>query len=621
VKSEGLILVALLVSTGLINPVFSEKPLSDPYQILEKHFDAIGGLDRLMTQTATYQEGNITIIGAGLEGTFKQWSARPLKLRQETDLEVVSEVSGDNGDVSWHVDANGKLLIRRDENTLKEREVRRLMSEYAYADPETKYFTLTFEGVEKVNNKDCYVVKIANTINKDIQRNLYDKASFYLLKTIIVRPDNETHITYSDFREVDGFVLPFKELINQLPTNEAIAVEYTLYKLDPKIDTALFEPPSQDVADFVFLNGESAEEIPFEYTEEHIYLPVNLNGKERLWVLDCGASVNVIDSSFAAELGLALEGPVKGRGASGVINVYYVTLPEYSLGEIKFQPQKVVALSFTPLFERVLGMEVVGILGYDFLSRFVTKIDFAAQTISFYHPDRFEYKGKGSIFDSPLDGNMLSLSAKVDGEYSGRFRLDIGAPDIDFHYPYAKDHGLLGRKGIDVMVGDAAGLTTARISQHKTIEVGDFVFKNPLIGTPHEQGTGSFAQETTIGNIGNSFLKNFILYLDYAQQRVILEKGEAYGRETPRPKSGLQFHYNADNDVEVVFVSPDTPAHEAGFKRGDIIRTINGIDVNFYDGIIALRKLMREPAGTTYAIGILREGQILTKQVTLRDLF
>jgi len=190
VKIKKPVLILLPVIAILANPAFSEKPLNDPYQILEMHFDAIGGLDRLKAQTTIYKEGKITIIGAGLEGTFKQWTERPLKLRQETDLKVVSEISGDNGEASWHVDANGKLLIRRDENTLKERRVRRLMSEYTYADPEAEYFTLTFEGVEKVNNKDCYVVKIKNTINKNIQKNFYDKSSFYLLKEIVTRPDN-----------------------------------------------------------------------------------------------------------------------------------------------------------------------------------------------------------------------------------------------------------------------------------------------------------------------------------------------------------------------------------------------------------------------------------------------
>ncbi|MCK4941909.1 aspartyl protease family protein, partial [candidate division WOR-3 bacterium] len=337
-------------------------------------------MDKLKAQETMYQEGTIVIEGAGLEGTFKQWSERPIRLRQETDLKVVSEVSGDNGEFSWLVDANDKVLIQRDENTLKEREVRILMAEYELVNPQSQYFEVTFEGVEKVDGKDCYVVKIANTINQDVQMNFYDKSSFYLLKTMIIKPDREDHITYSDFRKVNGFVFPFRELIRELPTDEMITVEYSLYRLDYSIDSTLFEPPAQDVEDFVFVDGESAENAPVRFIESHIYLPVNVMGKEQLWVLDCGASVNVIDSSFAAELGLAFEGPIKGQGASGVVNFYFVTLPAYTVGGIRFAEQKVVALSFRQMFHKALGLDVVGILGYDFLSRFVTEIDYAKQT-------------------------------------------------------------------------------------------------------------------------------------------------------------------------------------------------------------------------------------------------
>ena len=614
------VLVVLLVSAGLVNPTFGDAPLNDPYQILERHFNAIGGLDQLKAQKTSYRQGKIAIKGAGLEGTLKQWSERPLKLRQETDFEVVSEVSGDNGELSWRVDANGKLLTQRDENTLKRRELRGLMSDYEYADPESEIFTLKYEGVEDVNGRDCYVVKISNTVNEDIQINYYDESRFYLLKSVIVRPDNETRITYSDFRKLDGFVLPFKEVMNELPMDETITVEYSTYSIGVVMDQALFEPPAEDVEDYVFLNGVSAENVPFDYIESHLYMPVNLLGKERLWVLDCGASANVIDSSFASELGLVFEGPIKGQGASGVVNFYFVTLPPYSVGGIRFSEQKVVALNFRQMFHKALGLDVVGILGYDFLSRFVTKIDYAEQMISFYDPNGYEYSGSGMAFDSPLEGNMLSLPLVVDGEFSGKWSLDIGAPDLDFHYPYAERKGLLDRPGFDVMVGDAAGLTTTRISQYNNVAIGEFLLEKPWIGTPHEEGTGAFSHENRIGNIGNTFLRNFVLYLDYSRQQVILEKGDDFGKEFPRPKSGLQFMYNDDDEVEVRFVSPATPADDAGFQQGDIIKSINGIGVEYFDGIIALRKLMRGDAGTTYTIGILREGKPLTKRLTLRGL-
>ncbi len=619
-QKAGMIRIFFLLVAVLIVSAHAES-LTDAYHILEKHYEAIGGLDRLKTLKTVYQQGTIRIEGAGLEGTFKQWSARPLKLRQEVDLKVVKSTSGDNGEFAWEVDANDKVLLRRDENTLKDREVRRLLDEYEHLNPASEYFDVTFGGVEKVNGKDCYVVKMTNTVNSDVQVGYYDVSSFHLVRTALKKPDQEQRVEYSDFRKVDGFIFPFKESTTILPIDQTSTVEYSRYDLDTGFEQDLFEPPAQDVEDFVFIEGRSAENIPFDYIEEHIYLPVNLLGKERLWVLDCGASVNVIDSSFAAELGLAFEGPIRGQGASGVVEFYFVTLPEYEVGGIRFNEQKVVALNFGHLLKKATGLEVVGILGYDFLSRFVTKIDYAKRQISFYIPDRFEYKGDGRIFDSPIQYNMLSLPATVDEDYSGTWRVDIGADGLDFHFPFAQRHGLLDRKGVEFLAGDAAGFSPLRVSRYREIKIGDFVVKDPHIGIALAKGTGSFAEETTVGNIGNAVLRHFVLYLDYADQRIILERGDDYGKVFPTTKSGLQVMYNADNEIEVLFVSPGTPAKDAGFEKDDIVRSINGIAVEYLDGIIALRRLMRAEAGTKYAVEVLRGGRVKRLNLVLRELF
>jgi len=95
--------------------------MTDPYRILEKHFEVIGGSDKVKNQKTTYREGTISIEGARLQGTYKQWTEKPLRMRQEVDLTVVKIVAGDNGEFSWSIDANGKLQIQKDENTIKER--------------------------------------------------------------------------------------------------------------------------------------------------------------------------------------------------------------------------------------------------------------------------------------------------------------------------------------------------------------------------------------------------------------------------------------------------------------------------------------------------------------------
>jgi len=612
-----LYVLSIVLSVGLV----AGESVNDPYQILKKHYAAVGGLDILKAQKTTYTHGTVSIEGAGLKGTFRQWDERPLKMRQEIDLIVVKSVFGDNGDYAWSVDPNGKILVQRDERTMQEREIKKLMNQYEHVNPNSPYFKISYKGIEKVDNEDCYLIEITNVINEDTLLNYYSTNSFYLLKAASIKPAVEQQVSYSDFRQVAGMILPFREIVETLPTHEKQIFEYTAYQFNVEIEPHHFEPPKTDVEDFQFVDGESAEDVPFSFIENHIYLPVNIIGKERLWVLDCGAGASVIDSSYAVELGLELEGPVKGIGASGTVDFYFVTVPSYTMGGIRFNEQRVMAMNMRRLFQRVLGLDVVGILGYDFLSRFVIKIDYANEKISFYHPEKFEYKGNGKVIDSPLEHNMFSLPLTVDDTYSGKWILDIGATGEDFHYPYARDHNLLDLKGIDVMAAGAAAEFMVRTSQFKTMSLEDFTIKNPLIGVPRAEGQGAFSHRGVVGNIGNSFLRHFVLYLDYKNQRVILEKGDNYDKEFPKPKSGLQLLYTTDHDIEVHFVAQNTPAELAGFKKGDIIKTINGIDVQHYDGIIAIRKLLRERAGITYTFEIVRENQRMVKRLTLEDLY
>lgn len=612
-----LYVLSLVLCIGLVGG----QSVNDPYQILAKHCAAVGGLEVLKAQKTIYKQGTVSIEPAGLKGTFKQWGERPLKMRQEVDLTVVTSIFGDNGDHVWSVDPNGKLQVRRDERTMQDREIRKLMNEYKHVEPDSPYFTLLYKGIEKIDTEDCYVVEITNTINDDTLLHYYSTTSFYLLRAVSIEPAMEQHTSYSDFRVVEGMVLPFRESVEMLPTHEKQVFEHTEYQFNVAIEPLLFEPPKTDVEDFQFVTGESAEDVPFSFIENHVYLRVTINGKERLWVLDSGAGASVIDSSYAVELGLELEGPVKAIGASGPVDIYFVTVPSYTMGGIRFDEQKVMAMNMRNLFQRVLGLDVVGILGYDFLSRFITKIDYANEKISFYHPEKFEYKGNGKVIDSPLENNMFSLPITVDGTYSGKWILDIGASGEDFHYPYARNHNLLDLKGIDVMAAGAAAEFMLRISQFKTISLDGFTIKNPLIGVPRTEGQGALSHRGVVGNLGNAFLRHFVLYLDYKNQRVMLEKGTNYDKEFPKPSSGLQLVYTADHNIVVHFVAPNTPADVAGFKRGDMIKAINGIDVQHYDGIIAIRKLLREKIGTTYTFEMVREKHHIEKKLTLQNLF
>ncbi len=619
-RSFRIVTFVLLVFS--LTACLAKAEMSDPYEILQKHYQATGGLERIKAQKTKHVEGTVVIEGTGFEGSFVQWSERLVRSRQDVDLTVFKLTEGDNGEFSWRVDQNGRLQIRRDERSLKEHRVKALLAEFDHLNRESANFDLGFEGIEKVGDADCYVVKMTNAINNDVTTSYYDKTSFQLLKTVDRKPDSEMHTLFFDYREVDGVLVAFREEATEHPTKMKQIMQITSIETNVPVDPSVFEPPTEQVADFKFLNGFSAEDIPFRFIEDHLFLEVELGGKNTLWVLDSGAGATVVEKKFAESLGLEPMGNIKGKGAGAVVDASFTTLPAFSLPGVEFREQTVAMIDLHWLFSEWFGLDVAGILGFDFLSRMVTRIDYARELISFYHPDHFEYTGVGVVLDAPVSqGNSFNLPLTVDGKYGGLWRLDTGAGGMWFHYPFAEKHGLLDLPGVQGMSAGAGGSGTHRRVQFNTIEFAGWTIEDPIISIPPGKGQGAFADEALTGNIGNSLLRHFVVYLDYKDERVIVEKGDHFGHVLPRDNSGLQVKKRQDGELEVMFVAEGTPASKAGFQTGDIIRSVNGIDSKYLGGLISLREMLREKPETKYMIGVIRDDRLKALKLVLKDLY
>jgi len=606
-----------LILLFLSSSCYARDILTDPRGIMLKHYEAVGGLEKLKKIKSGYIEGTITFDG--LNGTFRQWEETPLKYRLEEDYGVIKQIFGDDGGQSWTVDPNGKVQIQRDDDTLKRRKVKALLEVFDHMEPGTKNFILTYEGDGRAGEFDCHVIKMANIINDDNTLFFISKNNYYVVKVIVKQPDVEIHTFFSDFREIEGIIHPFHEETEILPREKKETLQLAKYEFNVKIDGALFAVPENDVEDFAFLNGKNSENVPFTFIENSIYIPVTINSQTRLWIFDNGASMSIIDADYASGLGLKPEGGIKGFGIASLFDFSFVTLPSYQVSGIKFDPQKVY--SYKGLSDRFYDSDIVGILGHDFVSRFVTKIDYAARTLSFYHPGKFKYKGEGKIIDAPLRNKIFSLPASVDGKHAGKWTLDLGAFDVSFHYPYAQENDLLNLKGVDRLSADLGGQHREKTVRFKSIELGGFKVLYPLINIPLDKGKGSNVSKEIIGNIGNSLLRHFTVYLDYKRQQVILEKGEDFERRFPADKSGLLIGKSDDGFPEIVFVAPGTPADKAGFSNGDTILRIDGMDAGSFGGMIGVRNLFLEEAGREYNIEVLRAGSKHDLKLILEDLF
>jgi hypothetical protein len=594
--------------------------LSDPYEILGEHYRAIGGLDLLRSEKTLHLEAELSV--AGLSGTLTHWEVRPDKSRTKIDLGVITQTMGDNGVQAWEIDPNGKMRFEKDPAALARRDVDVRMAKFEHLDSDSEVFTVTFEGVEAVDGADCYIVRIASAPDETARDWYIGVSDFLMKKSVTERPDVQEHTLYSDYRDVGGVLHAFRQEMEVLPLGQKQVISVTSLETNVEIDPALFDPPADDVRDFAFTDGGDRAQIPFQFVEKHIFLPVTIDCRESLWVLDTGASMSVIDREYAESLGLEISGQMKGQGAGNVVDVAFTTLPAFSVDGIDFANQQVATIDIAPLFRKTSDLEIAGILGYDFLSRFVTRVDYAGETLTFYDPSTFEYHGNGTVIDAPLKENTFTVESTVDGVYGGRWTVDLGAGGMTFNAPYVEEHGLADRPSVSGVGFGAGGRMLSRFSRFDSIEFAGSVVDRPVISMAGAEGevAGAFGGGELVGNLGNTLFRHFVLYLDYANQRIIVEKGANFATEFPWDRSGLQLWRAEGDRCEVLYVSPGTPAEQAGFQEGDAVLAINGIALDYLDGLTAIKAMLREAAGTEYMFRIQRDGDTRELRLVLRDL-
>lgn len=589
---------------------------NDPYLILQQHYQAIGGLERLKKLESSYAEGRIR--HDQLLGRYRFWGQPPLRYRLEEDYGIIRQQEGDDGEQRWQRDTNGQLLIDRDPETLKRRQIERRLARYEHVERDSEVFSLKYLGAEEVEGRLCDKVELRNSINRDVSLFYIDRDSRMVIQAHHQQPDFELSVRYADFRSVGGFIFPFYEKTLIQPWNKEEEVWTERQLVDLPVAESLFAVPQQRANDFSFPQGRKSAESNFLLAENMIYLPVCFEDDCRYWVLDSGASMSVIDADYAHRLGLQPEGEISGHGFGDHFKLSFVETPAYRVGEVVFKPQKVyVAEGVT---ENSYEPEEAGILGYDFLSRFVVEIDYAARKIRFHDPDSYRYSGNGQVFDAPLKYRTFQLPVVLEG-LSGRWSLDLGSHRSSLSYDFAERHQLLQRAGVETVGQGLASFSFSRIVEFAELKIGKYSLHDVLLNLPREKGAGASALGEISGHLGNSTLRNFRLILDYPRQQVILEPGAEFDQSQPRDGSGLLVGMSHDNQPMASFVAPGSPAEQAGFVAGDLIESIDERPIAEIGGVVAVRRLLRQPPETELRFRVRRGDELLELNLTLQNLY
>ena len=602
-------------------------------QILEKYIDALGGKAAIQKISSRASIGVIKVSGVSLSGTVEIYEKAPNKRLVIMKMAGFGAMrKGFNGTVGWIEEPlsdgprelSGRELAAtgRDADFYKSIRLREL------------YPRIMFKGMEKVGDRETYLLEAPRAGSP--KRWYFDAQTGLLTRTTSEENSPEGKVIneefYEDYKTLDGILVPF--IIRQSGEDD-VTIRLTEVKHNVAIDDSIFNKPAalSDRATSV-VNGpgaadKSAQVIPFELYDNHIYLPVRVNGSEPLkFVLDTGAAVCLINERRAKQLSIKMSdtGEVINPDSEKWRAKLHLTQDvSFNMAGAETFAKQVAVVSFDPL-ESILGRRFDGLLGFELLNRYVVEIDYVAKTITLHDPKSFRFSGNGEAVPLRLVDKVPVIRAgiKLDGRdpIEGEFEIDTGMRTaVALHTPFVKRHNMLatGQKVFPSIGISASGESEMAVGRIQRIQIGRYAIESPI--AEYSQATrGPLARDTYAGIIGGEILRRFKVILDYSRNRIILEPDSHIGDPSEHDMSGAFLVAEGENlkTIKVHRVFENSPASQAGLRQGDIITAIDGRAASelTLDQVGQLFK--RE--GRKYLLSIKRGEQMLQIEVKMARL-
>jgi predicted aspartyl protease len=273
-------------------------------------------------------------------------------------------------------------------------------------------------------------------------------------------------------------------------------------------------------------------EIPFEFHKNEIILQVRVNGKGSFnMMLDTGTDPSAVDLTTAKELGLKLHPlgkEITGGGTDSNLG-YYTQLPLVEVGGFSVKNVDALAVDLSRVSER-LGKPLHGVLGHSVLNGRIVQIDYPNRVVRFYARSPFSNAtnqvntSKRTVMAFRYDDNVLIDDVSVNGKKmvgnldtgsSGRFNLTPAAVS------YLGLEEEVSRAPVSSDVG-YKGVSENRQGRVRNVTVGGISIDEPPV-IFFGKGTGRDKKPWGI-NIGNVFLQDFVVTIDYRKKLIALER-------------------------------------------------------------------------------------------------
>ena len=419
---------ACIAIIGFVSAIYAMPALAAPSvaEILSANKAAMGGnaWDSKVTLklSADYS-------GQGLTGTTHD--IIDLKTgRSETDLKAgpATEANGFDGTNAWEKDISGSVTLQQggDALALAVNDAYRNAQKWWLADRGGA--TIVSDGQKIVADVTYDVLTVTPKGGKSFD--VWFGAKTHLLaKTVEVQGSQTITVSVSDYRPVEGVMLPYMSVIDAgLGQKYLQTIIVTKAKFLGAQSNSVFAAPKVVVADFSIAGGAAQTQIPIQIVNNHIYGAAKVNGKgPYIFIFDTGGE-DIVTPPIAKTLGLKIEGTLPGTGAGeGVMEGGFSHIDLLEVGGASVKNQLFVVIPLDS-FGNIEGIPMLGMVGSEVFHRFVTRIDYGCQNAN---PDRPQTVQSSRCWHA----GQICLQRSHSGSY-GDIRRLIG--EIRYRHRFAR---------------------------------------------------------------------------------------------------------------------------------------------------------------------------------------
>ena len=381
--------------------------------------------------------------------------------------------------------------------------------------------------------------------------------------------------------------------------------------------------------------GVKTMDIPFEYNNNFIVIPMVVNGRLPMrFIFDTGAGHTLfLKKELSPILDLKYERTfqVLGSDLSKPLTAYLAKGVRFDLPEKLVAPKEDILVLDEDFFrfEEYSGVEVQGILSGNIFARYIYKINYDKGVITLYDRAFFDQKDVKGYTRFPLEVYRekpyfyTKLTMAADSTADIKLLMDTGAsmPLLLF----ADTHPMLKppANAIPASIGQGLGGDiegfTGRV---KALEIGDFQQQNIVTYFQVlDTIVDSLAANKRNGVVGNGLLNRYSIILDYHSEQAWLKPSKRFKEEFIFDRSGIGVILTGEFlDTYVVHhILPGSPAAEADIRKGDIILRVGRKPARWMTLTGIVHRFQGKP-GKPLKIIVDRNGQKLTKEIILRDL-